>query len=279
MRQLFLLAAALVLAGNIHADHHGGKAMVKKELATILAADFRAEDRDRDDFRHPAKTLAFFGIKPTMAVGEYGPGGGWYTRVIAPLVANSGRYVAVHADIERYHAGQPADRNAKRKAAIEAFPGKVTEWTGIASSKISSVEIDEAKDLAGSLDAVVIFRSLHGLTRKDMADETLGHFYTLLRPGGIVGVVQHRAQERAPWDYTRGHNGYLKQSEVVAMFEAEGFDLIKTSEVNANPKDTADWDGGVWSLPPTLRHGDTDKDKYLAVGESDRMTLVFRKPG
>ncbi|MEO0345144.1 MAG: hypothetical protein AAF229_02705 [Pseudomonadota bacterium] len=270
------LAATLTAAAGAHPQHsatHGGDA-----LSQVLESDIRADDKARDKFRNPGKTLRYFGITPEMTVGEYGPGGGWYTRVLAPLVSEKGAYVALGADVERYHATVDEERKARLKAFPNTFPGRVTEWTGIDAEKIAAVEIDEASDWAGKLDAVVTFRGFHGLARKDMTDETIAHFYSMLKPGGIVGVVQHRADEDAPYDYTRGHNGYLKQSEVVAMFESEGFELVKDGEFNANPKDTADHEGGVWSLPPTLRHGDTDRDRYTAIGESDRMTLVFRKP-
>ncbi|MEL7023260.1 MAG: hypothetical protein AAGL69_05895 [Pseudomonadota bacterium] len=268
-----LVVGLLTLGSSANAMHHEGDG-----LAKAVSAELRDGDKPRDQFRHPAETLKFFGIKPTMTVGEYGPGGGWYTRILAPWISKSGTYVAINADVEKYHAGAPAERNAERKLFPETFPGKVAEWTGVDASSIAAVEIDEAPDWEGKLDAFLIFRSLHGLSRKNLADETAKHAYTLLKAGGIVGVVQHRAKEDAPWDYTRGHNGYLKQSEVIALFESAGFELMLESEINANPNDTADWDGGVWSLPPTLRHGDEDRDTYEAVGESDRMTLVFRKP-
>jgi len=269
---------ALAFGQPAYAGHHESGEQATS-MQDILAADFRDKDRARDAYRHPAETLAFFGLKPSMAVGEYGPGGGWYTRVIAPMIAPTGKYVALHADMERYNAGEPAERTAKRKQSIIDFPAKVSDWTGVDADAITSVELDDTKDMDGALDAIVMFRGLHGLARKDLTDETIAHFYRVLKSGGMIGMVQHRANEDAAYDYTRGHNGYLKQSEVIAMFESEGFALVKTSEINANEKDAANWDGGVWSLPPTLRHGDTDKAKYQAVGESDRMTLVFRKPG
>ncbi len=267
------LALALLPATGLNAAHHEGDALKK-----ILKADYRADDKARDAYRHPAETLTFFGIEPGMAVGEYGPGGGWYTRVLAPWIAPEGTYVGINADVERYMANASDERKARAKAFPETFPGRVAEWTGLDADSINAIEIDEAPDWQGKLDAVVTFRGFHGLARQDLADETIAHFYGLLKPGGIVGVVQHRAAEDAPYDYTRGHNGYLKQSEVIAMFESEGFEFVKDSDVNANPNDTADHDGGVWSLPPTLRHGDKDKERYTAIGESNRMTLVFRKP-
>jgi predicted methyltransferase len=270
---LLTLALALLPVAPAVATHHE-----TTDLGKVLAAEYRDDDRARDEYRHPAETLAFFGITPDMAVGEYGPGGGWYTRVLAPWIAPAGTYVGINADVERYMANADAERQARAKAFPKTFPGRAAEWTDVDATRVHAVEIDEAPDWQGKLDAVLTFRGLHGLAREDLTDETIAHFYGLLKPGGIVGVVQHRAREDAPYDYSRGHNGYLKQSEVIAMFESEGFELVKTSEINANPKDMANHDGGVWSLPPTLTHGDTDRERYVAIGESDRMTLVFRKP-
>ena len=271
------IATGLIAIGSLlpaTAMHHKGDG-----LEEALAADYRADDRARDEFRHPRETLKFFGIKPTMTVGEYGPGGGWYTRVLAPWLAENGTYVAINADVETYYAGSTPERNAERKRFPETFPGRVAEWTGIDQNRFHAVEIDEAPDWAGKLDAFLMFRSLHGLARENLADDALAHAYALLKPGGLFGIVQHRAPEDAAYDYTRGHNGYLKQSEVIALFESEGFELVLESDINGNEADSADWDGGVWSLPPTLRHGDKDRARYEAVGESDRMTLLFRKPG
>lgn len=275
MHRVILTALALILlpVAPSDADNHGSTG-----IGELLAADYREEDRGRDQYRHPAETLAFFGLTPDMVIGEYGPGGGWYTRVLAPWVAPAGTYVGINADVERYMANASPERQARAKAFPETFPSRVAEWTGVDAARVHALEVDEAPDWQGKLDAVLTFRGLHGLAREDLADETIAHFYGLLKPGGIVGVVQHRADEDAPHDYTRGHNGYLKQSEVIAMFESEGFELVKTSEINANPMDSANHDSGVWALPPTLRNGDTDRERYLAVGESDRMTLVFRKP-
>lgn len=275
MHRVILTALALTLLAVAPADADGHDSM---GIGDLLTADYREEDRARDQYRHPAETLAFFGLTKDMVVGEYGPGGGWYTRVLAPWVTPAGTYVGINADVERYMANASPERQARAKAFPETFPDRVAEWTGVDAARVHAVEIDEAPDWQGKFDALLTFRGLHGLAREDLADETIAHFYGLLKPGGIVGVVQHRAREDAPYDYTRGHNGYLKQSEVIAMFESEGFELVKTSEINANAMDMANHDGGVWALPPTLRNGDTDRERYIAVGESDRMTLVFRKP-
>lgn len=276
---LFAIAAAVVLPMAAHAENHMEGKAAASDFSTILAADIRDEDRARDQYRHPAETLEFFGIEPDMTVGEYSPGGGWYTRVILPYVAEDGQYVAVNADVETYMAGSDEERMASAKAFPETFPGRASEWTGIPAEKIMAVEIDEApEDMAESLDAMLVFRSLHGMTSREMVDSMLGDTWALLKPGGIVGVVQHRAPEDASYDYTQGGKGYLKQSEVIAIFESEGYELVDTSEINANAKDTADYEGGVWTLPPTLRYGDDNREEYEAIGESDRMTLLFRKP-
>ena len=271
----FVASAALLIAAPAFSGHHEEKAM---KPADILTAAYRADDSARDQYRHPAETLRFFGLKPDMTIAEYGPGGGWYTRILAPYVAAKGTYIGLGADVEKYHAGQDPERNARRKQFPETFPGRVTEWTGVSGDNIQAFEVDEAPALKESVDAIVTFRGFHGLSRKNLADETLKHFYGMLKPGGIVGIVQHRAPEDDAWEDTRGHRGYLKQSEVIALFEMSGFELVRQSEINANPKDSADWEKGVWTLPPTLTLGDEDKDKYLAIGESDRMTMVFKKP-
>lgn len=272
----FLTAAALSLTAIPALAAHHEK---HPDLASVLASDIRTDDRARDEFRHPKETLEFFGIKPGMTVGEYSPGGGWYTRILAPYLSESGKYVAVNTDVDAYMAGADADRMAAAKAFPQTFPASVEEWTGIPASSITAYEIDEAPEAAaGSLDALLVFRALHGLTSREMVDSTLGDAWDLLKPGGVVGVVQHRAKEDAPRDYAQGAKGYLKQSEVIAIFESEGFEFVKSSEINANAKDPADHEGGVWTLPPVLRFGDQDKAKYEAIGESDRMTLLFRKP-
>ena len=270
LASLSLAVISLPACAGHHADGEPDPS-----IDEVLASEIRADDAARDQFRNPKETLEFFGVTSSSKVAEYSPGGGWYTRVLAPLTAEDGQYVAIGADVEAYFAGADEERIAKAKAWDEDFPARVTEWTGIEADKITAFEIDEApEEAAGSMDAILVFRSMHGLQRRNIGDDTIRHFYGLLKSGGVVGVVQHRAKEDAPYDYTRGHNGYLKQSEIIALFESEGFELAGTSEVNANANDTADYEGGVWTIPPVLRGGDAYKD----IGESDRMTLTFKKP-
>ncbi len=247
-------------------------------LDDVLAAEIRADDSARDVYRRPKETLAFFGVEPTMTVGEYGPGGGWYTRVLAPWVAETGTYVAITADVELFGVTDP-EALANAKAWPTAFPAQAAEWTGVDAASLVAIESDEPTDaVAGELDAILVFRGMHGLVRREIADSVIADFYDLLKPGGVVGVVQHRASEDAPRDYVNGTNGYLKQSEVIALYESEGFDFVGDSDLNANPNDPANHEGGVWTLPPTLRYGDENRAEYEAIGESNRMTLLFRKP-
>ncbi len=275
-------AASLVLANAAPAtaDSHMDKSamtMGARSLSTILADAGRAEDAPRDAYRNPEETLQFFQVQPDMKVVEYGPGGGWYTRVLAPYLAPRGSYMAMNGDSD----GRDYRDRAQQAAAMgwtESFPARVQEWTGVPATAITAFESDEiADDVAGTVDRVLVFRSLHGMRNASTADREIKAMRTLLKDGGMVGVVQHRAPEDTSYDMAKGTRGYLKQSDVIRMFELQGFELVDASEVNANPRDDASWEGGVWSLPPVLRYGDTDRAKYEAVGESDRMTLLFRK--
>ena len=245
-------------------------------INAVLAADYRAEDRARDRYRHPAETLSFFRVEPTMTVAEFGPGGGWYTRVLAPYIAPQGRYLAVNAD-SSFRA-----LNEEQRARVESWPQRmaanVEEWTGISASLVTAFESDEAPEgLAGTVDRVLIFRSLHGMRNNNIADSELRRLRDLLADDGMVGVVQHRAPSSETWARSNGTRGYLRQQDVIDLFRLNGFELVQASEINANPRDTAGWEPGVWALPPVLTHGDDNRDQYMAIGESDRMTLLFRK--
>lgn len=280
-------AAALALATPALADHHAGdrKAVDHGEqdvamnmpLMQVLASDFRAEDRARDEYRHPAETLGFFRVEPTHTVVEYAPGGGWYTRVLAPYLAANGKYIAVDGDSDlRTYRDAAAEQRAR--SWPQRFPATASQWTGIDAAKIHAFESDEVpQDIAGTVDRILIFRSMHGLLNGNRADAELRNLRTLLADDGLVGVVQHRAKADQPYDMATGTRGYLKQDNVIALFKAFGFELVDSSQINANPNDTADWDGGVWTLPPVLRYGDQNREKYTAIGESDRMTLLFKK--
>jgi predicted methyltransferase len=228
-------------------------------------------ERPRDRYRHPAETLAFFGIAPGQTVVEYSPGGGWYTRILMPLLAGNGHYVA-------------AVSNSPRE--IEGATKLIGGLPGAGSAKVVSFDQASVSMVQpGSADRVLTFRNVHNLLMpEDGGDQDgkaaaafFGAAYKALKPGGVLGVVDHRLPETASAERERT-SGYVKRSTVVRLATAAGFRLDGESEINANPKDTADWPKGVWTLPPSLTLGDQDRAKYLAIGESDRMTLRFIKP-
>jgi predicted methyltransferase len=234
--------------------------------------------------RHPQQTIEFFGLKPGMRVAEVLPGGGWYTKILAPLVGVDGAIYAVNYDDEMwarfgfFNETQIAERIASSEqfaAKVNGFPGaeKVTA-KGYAFGRIDS-------SLNDTIDAVVFFRALHHLSRFESAAGTfttaLTETYALLKPGGIVGVVQHRAPESADDKWANGDNGYLKQSYVINMFSQHGFELVASDEVNANLKDIPGPKDYVWRLPPSLRTSEENKAAMAEIGESDRMTLKFVK--
>ncbi len=246
-------------------------------IESVLAADFRAEDRPRDASRHPAETLAFFRVQPNMRVAEYAPGGGWYSRVLAPyLAANGGRYYAVNLDSAARNA------TAEQRRAIDAwpttFPNQLQQTTGVPASSVVAFESDQIPaGLEGTVDRILIFRNIHSMLNAGVADTELRNLRRLLSDNGMIGVVQHRAPENESWDRANGSRGYVKQSDVIALFDTVGFELVQSSEINANRADRADYPDGVWTLPPSYTLGDADRDRYTAIGESDRMTLLFRK--
>jgi predicted methyltransferase len=245
-------------------------------IEIVLAEDFRAEDRPRDRYRHPEATLNFFRVEPTMTVAEFGPGGGWYSRVLAPLIAPQGRYLAVNTDTSMRDA--TAEQRARMASWPQRFAANVEEWTGVPAASVTAFESDEAPEaLAGTVDRILIFRSLHGMRNGNIADSELRRLRDLLADDGLVGVVQHRAPANETWARSNGTRGYLKQADVIDIFRLNGFELVESSEINANPNDPANWERGVWTLPPVLTLGDENRDQHVAIGESDRMTLLFRK--
>lgn len=245
-----------------------------------------AEDRARDSARRPAQTLAFFRVEPGMTVAETLPGGGWYTRVLAPYLGGGGTLYGVgySADMMPLFSWMTPERIEQAKADMAAFDARVAGFTdnGVRARGFLFDAVPE--DVLGSVDRVLFIRSLHHLSRFESEAQTLTRALAdtraMLREGGLVGVVQHRAPEDAPAESALGHRGYLKQSDVVTAFEAAGFTLVASSEINANPNDRPGAEDGVWRLPPSLRGADDDpelKARMQAIGESDRMTLLFAR--
>ncbi len=267
---VFALAAC---ASNGYGDTDTGD-VDNAKLDAVLSDARRDNDRARDIYRHPKDTLSFFRLSPDMTVVEMAPGGGWYTRILAPYVAEEGGYIAGN-----YHPDTFGERARESLGNWpNAFPDRVAAWAPDLEIDTFSYQTGQSAAFEGEADAVLYFRALHGLAGQDRLSDVLDETYAMLKPGGIVGVVQHRAKEDAPDAYANGDNGYMKQSDVIARFEAKGFDFVSSAEINANPNDPANWEGGVWTLPPANRGPEERRQEFLAIGESDRMTLLFRKP-
>jgi predicted methyltransferase len=226
----------------------------------------------RDRYRHPVETLDFFEVDPNDTVVEVWPGGGWYTEILAPyLAAGGGKFYVVAPEWGR----SGIDKLKQANPALYG-PVQVADFPVFEPSSLRTPD--------GSADVVLTFRNVHnwrmGYRREDKQDysaEAFSQIYAMLKPGGVLGIVDHRLPENASAERERS-SGYIKVSTVRALAEAAGFQLAATSEINANPKDTADWPDGVWTLPPSLALKEKDRDRYLAIGESDRMTMKFIKP-
>lgn len=274
---LLSLAAITLSAGAAPALADNKAAAKNSALSDVLNAEFRAEDKERDQHRNPAKTLSFFQVKPAQTVVEYSPGGGWYTRVLAPYIAPNGKYIAMNGDSSARNFDDRA-REARAKGWTENFPGRVEEWTGVSADKVTAFELDEIPDeMAGTADRVLVFRSMHGLLNRNSAQATLKAFRKILKGDGMVGVVQHRAPTSESYERSNGSRGYITEKRTIDLFSLHGFELVGKSEVNANPKDKADYERGVWHLFPTRIFDKENDEKYRPIGESDRMTLLFRK--
>lgn len=270
----FLFAAAIPFAALLMpAPALAQDGVDQAALDAAVAESNRDADRARDEFRHPAETLAFFRIAPNMKVGEYAPGGGWYSRVLGNYLGDEGKLVGLYFTPDSGPFDEKAQAGIREGAA--AFPAKVAEWTGSPATNFAGLTLEGITDAEkGTFDRVLVIRMLHNMMRWNIADSELKAMRALLKPGGMLGIVQHRAAADAPADYADGSKGYLRQEDVVAFVEALGFELVAASEINANPNDTADHPEGVWEMPPSLA---TKREDLKPLGESDRMTLLFRK--
>lgn len=302
LKTLFLAGAALTLVAcgssgddvkkaASETDESAKAEMAMKansaKLAIILAAQ-PEKAQARYDARHPQETLEFFGITPGMTVIEALPGGGWYSKILIPYLGDEGHLVGVDYSIKMWpEFGGFATEEfiEKKKSWAPEWVEGAQAWRAGASGDISAFtfgERDAAMD--GKADAVLFIRALHNLSRFEdeggYMTEALADTHALLKPGGLVGVVQHAGPETNEDKWAEGDQGYLKKSNVIAAFKAAGFELVKESDINANPKDVPTNDEMVWRLPPTLGTSREDaelKAKMEAIGESNRMTLLFKK--
>jgi len=260
-----LHAAAKALADKTYPS---GQAALQ---AAIAGKHRKPGDADRDKFRHPLQTLEFFGFKPTLTVLEIGPGEGWYTELLAPALAAKGKLIDTNSD-----PNGPADqRSTFYGQRFKSFLDKAPELYG----KVQTVVVDSkapSLGLDGTVDLAVLMREAHGMVNNGTLNAWLASINKALKPGGILGIEEHRAKADAdPIESSK--KGYVPEKWLIDQVEAAGFKLVGKSEVNANPKDTKDYPEGVWTLPPSFALEGKDHDKYAAIGESDRMTLKFAK--
>lgn len=228
----------------------------------------------RDGYRHPLETLTFFGAKPEQTIIEITPGGGWYSEILAPFLRERGKYVAAVVDPDTQSSDGARKYQTKAKATLEQkFAASPAQYDKVVIAAYDSFK--PAFGPADSADLVLTFRNVHNWRSAGQAEVMFRGFYDVLKPGGTLGVVEHRAKADVPAD---DKSGYVGQAQVIALAEAAGFKLEAKSEINANPRDTKDHPNGVWNLPPVNQHDAADDAKYQAIGESDRMTLRFRKP-
>lgn len=288
-RNSFLAVGAIVLGALCATPGLAGPATAKPKAAeaakgmsaqAVVDGAWRTpEDRARDGVRHPVESFAFWGIKPNMTVAEIRPGAGYWTDMLAPyLAAGGGKLIVTSGDPDKMTDAQKAsrDRFLKRYQDNPALYGTLEVGVFAANS-------DKPLATPGTVDLIISSRNFHGFVLQNIKDYALKSMYDALKPGGLVAIEQHRGDARRPQNAA---TGYIRQDWVIAQMRQAGFEFVASSELNANPKDTKDHPFGVWTLPPTLQtapngqpaNPNFDNSKYKEIGESDRMTLLFRKP-
>jgi len=264
-----VLSAAMLAAC---AGMPGGGA--EPALDRAIAGEHRpAANRARDMHRHPRETLLFFGLRPDMTVVEIWPGAGWYTEILAPLLREKGSYYAAHFHVDDK---TPGNMVSSRQSFGKWLAARPDLYDKVALTALRAPDHPVAAP-AATADLVLTFRNVHNWTATKIDEAMFRAFFDALRPGGVLGVVEHRARPGTSLE-EQMKSGYMTESYVIGLAERAGFRLVARSEINANPRDTRDHLRGVWTLPPTFRLGEQDREKYAAIGESDRMTLKFVKP-
>ena len=263
-------AALLALALLSGCATTAGRQATTHALDAILAGARPQADRNQDRYRHPVRTLLFFGIRPQSRVLLVWPASGYFTRIIAPLVRHRGRLYA--AVIAPEHSAFLAARLARYRRLLASRPQLYNRV------RIVTFPLDGGEVLPpDSVNLALTFQDLHRWMALGAARKALATIYRALAPGGVLGVVDNRGDPSVPQD-PRARNGYVRQDYAIRLIESAGFRLVATSEVNANPRDSRNYPAGVWTLPPTYRLGRIDRARYAAIGESDRFTLKFIKP-
>ena len=276
-----LLVISLALTGLIQTAY----AVTETDTLNAVLASRSDEDKVRDDARQPLETLTFFQIKPGMTIAEALPGGGWYTRILANYLGQDGTLYGVNYPDSLWPMLSYASPEwiAERIAATQNFTAKVATFTdnGITAQGFTFDTVPP--EVEGTVDRVLLIRALHNLNRFQQKagtrSQALAATHAMLKKDGLVGVVQHRAPATASKEWADGNKGYLNEVAVIAMFAEAGFALVAQSEINANPMDQPSGQDSVWRLPPSLRgsNHDEQREAMVAIGESDRMTLLFRK--
>ena len=299
MRILSALLASLLLLGctdnkpsatteTSAPEQSDGSAMTTQpSLSDVLAAQ-PEQTQARYVHRHPAQTLEFFGIEPSMTVMEALPGGGWYSKILLPYLGDEGALIGANytTSMRRLFGFYTEEQLQQGETWTTDWPAKAAAWTQEANTPVSGFIFGSLpQDMTESADAVMFIRALHNLARFEdqggFLTAALNDAYNILKPGGVVGVVQHAIAETAPDDWAKGNRGYLKQSFVIAQMEQAGFIFEEASAINANPKDQPQDGDVVWRLPPVLSGSKDNPDQAAmmqTIGESNRMTLRFRKP-
>ncbi len=250
-----------------------GAIAIDPALAAAVADPRRDADRPRDQWRKPAETLAFFQVAPDMKVGEYAPGGEWYSRLLGLYLGPKGKLVGLYFD-PTSGAFNEKTQAGIRDGAVK-YSADIAGWSGLPADRFAGMTLEAIPEAEkGTFDRILVMRMMHNLMRWNIADREIKAMRALLKPDGMIGIEQHRAKADAPFAYADGSKGYLREADVIKFMEVNGFEFVGAAEYNANPADPANHAGGVWEMPPSLA---TKREDLKALGESDRMTLLFRK--
>lgn len=269
--RICLTAVAALMALNASGQE---SLNVSAQVEAAMFGEHRStENQSRNRYRHPVGTLATLGLQDDMTVLEIWPGGGWYTEVLAPVLRDNGQLIV--ASYDPAIPDQPDYRYRLHQQLQDKFAANPAVYDQVEMINYSDPSTQELGD-NNAVDLILTFRNMHGWIGSGEIDAILADFHAAIKPDGHLGIVQHRAAADASLEESVG-NGYVPEKAVIAMVEAAGFKLVAQSEVNANSSDTRDHPEGVWTLPPSLRLGEEDQAKYMAIGESDRMTLLFQK--